>query len=151
MMLIKQLIYSFIIGIPLLSITGCTAIGFGIGALSDADKTKNHKIYTGILNDIPKNCRLQIFLKNGQQQEGKFVKLLKQNDGEEYVEALLWFDKPSNRHISTRISEIDKVVTKQGKGKWLGLILGGVIDAVIIVGIMKMNKIFEGFAFFNCP
>jgi hypothetical protein len=152
MMLIKQLIYSLIIGVPLLSITGCTAIGFGIGALSDSNKTRNYKIASEQPPYIPKNCRFQIFLKNGQRQDGEFVKLMKQEVGEEYVEAIVWYDKPSKRHVSTRISEIDRIVTKeQRNGKWLGLLLGGVIDVFIVIAFIKLDKFFEGFSFFNSP
>lgn len=149
-MVIKQLIYPLIIGVSLLSLNGCTAIGFGIGALSDADKTMSHKIANKLPSNIPKNCRLQIFLKNGQCQDGEFVTLINQKEGGKYVEAILFYDKPSNRHVSARISEIDSIVTRsRGNGKWKGLIIGGIIDTIILAGVLKMDRLFEGFAFFQ--
>jgi hypothetical protein len=138
MKLIKQLMFALIIGQYMLSATGCSALGFGIGALSDSNKIHKLEIPSEELTLIPKNSRIQIFLKNGQQQEGEFLMHMEQKVGEEYVKSIVWYEKGSNRQVSTPVADIERIAAKQQRnGKWIGLGVGGVIDAIMVVGAIN--------------
>ncbi len=152
MKLIKQLVFVLFVVQSMLSATGCSAVGFGIGALSDSNKIEKLEISSEDVSALPKSSHIQILLKNGQQQEGQFQLYIAQKVGDEYLGNIVWHDKANNRQVSTQIAEIDRIVTKQQRnGKWLGLLLGGIIDAIIIVGIYKMDRFFEGLSFLNYP
>ncbi len=149
---IKQLLIPLLLGLLLVTGSGCSAIGFGIGALSDSNNIKDLEIPNEQARSISKNSHIQIRLKNGYQLEGQFLSYLEQTTEADYVATILWYDKANNRQVSTELAEIDKILTSQQRnGKWLGLLLGGVIDVVIVIALFKLDRIFDGFSFFNSP
>ena len=149
---IKQLILVLLLGLFMLGGSGCSAIGFGIGAYSDSNKSEILEISSEQAPTLPKSSHIQLLLKNGQQREGQFLLYIAQKIGDAHLENIVWLDKANNQQVSTQIAEIDRIVTKeQRNGKWLGLLLGGVIDAILVIAFLKLDKIFDGFSFFNSP
>ena len=152
MRLIKLLIFSLFVGTFIFVSSGCSIYGFGIGALSDSNKIKDLEIPNEQASSISKNSHIQILLKNGYQLEGQFLLYLAQTIEAENVETIVWYDKVNNRQVSTELAEIDKILTSQQRnGKWLGLLLGSVIDVVIVIALFKLDRFFGGFSFFNSP
>ncbi len=143
MKLIKQLMFALIIGQYMLSATGCSVIGFGIGAISDSNNIKKMEISGEELTPIPKNSHIKIFLKNGQQQGGKFIMRLKQQVGDEHSESIIWYSEVTQQQVSTQVASIERILVGRGQtreqtnGKWIGFGIGGVIDIIIIIGEIK--------------
>jgi hypothetical protein len=152
MKLIKQLIFTLIIGTALLSLNGCSAIGFGIGAISDSNKIEKMEIPMEQIPLLPRNSNIHLALKDGQQLEGIFLNRMEQKVGDDNSATMLLFDKVNNRQIATHIGDIEHIeaMEKQNR-KWLGLLIGGIIDAILIVVFLKMDTLFEGLSFFNYP
>jgi hypothetical protein len=147
---ITWLVFALFVGLVVLGGSGCSAIGFGIGALSDSNNTKNLEISNEKLPTLTPNSLVRISLKNGQQMEGQFLLYMPQKAGEQYLENILWLDEASNKRVSTQISEIDRITVKQQQNrKYWGLVIGGIIDATIIAAIYIMDRIFQGFSFFQ--
>jgi len=152
MKLVKQLIFTLLVGSFALAVSGCSAIGFGIGALSDSNKIEKMEIPTEQVPRLPKNSYLQISLKDGQQLEGIFLKRLELKGGNDHSEAMLLFDKVNNRQIATPITDIERIEAKERRNrKWLGLLIGGIMDVIIIVVFLNLDTLFEDLSFFNHP
>ncbi len=125
MNLVKQLIFVLFLGQYMLSATGCaSALGFGIGADKDSKKIKKFGVpakQTAPLQ-VRENSHIQIFLKNGQRQDGEFVKLMKQKIGDEYIESIVWQEMANNQQISTQVAEIEQMITiEDEQSKWIDL------------------------------
>ena len=130
---LKQFVFVLFVVQSMLSATGCSAIGFGIGAASDSNKINRQEFSGEELTRIPKNSQIQIFLKNGLVQKGHFIRLVEQQVGEEFVNSIVWNNSATYRQESTQISAIERVVIKPEQNmKWFGLFIGGVLDASII-------------------
>lgn len=152
MKLIKQLMLALLVGLFVLAGSGCSLVGFGIGALSDSNEIERLEISSEQVPSLPKGSHIQIVLKNGQEQEGKFISYIAQKVDDQHLENIVLLDKVNNQQVIKQIAEIDRIITKQQRNrKWLGLLLGGIIDVIIIVGILKMDRLFKGFSFFNSP
>ncbi len=137
MRLIRQFLFAIVIGQYMFSGTGCSAIGLGIGAASDSNNKTSRQEFPGEeLTRIPINSQIQIFLKNGQLQEGKFQFYMERRTGVEYAGYIVWYDKATDRQVSTKIADIERIVRivakQQQNGKWIGLGIGVLIDAIIL-------------------
>ena len=113
---IKQLIFALHLGLFVLVGSGCSAVGFGIGALSDSYKSENLEISSEQAPSLQRNSHIQILLKNGQQREGQFLLYIAKKIGDAHLENIVWLDKANNCQVSTQIAEIDRIVTKHGTG-----------------------------------
>ncbi len=145
------LVFALLVGLVVLGGSGCSAVGFGIGALSDSNNTKNLEISNEKLPTLAPNSLVRISLKNGQQMEGQFLSYMPQKAGEQFLGKIVCLNEASNKQVSTQISEIDRITVKQQNRKYWGLIIGGIIDATIIAAIYIMDRIFQRFSFFNSP
>ncbi len=135
MKMIKQLVFALFVGSFALVVSGCSVIGFGIGNASDSNNKISWQEFSGEeLTQMPKNSEIQIFLKNGQVQKGRFIRLLEQQEGEETINSIVWNDLATYRQAATQITEIERVVIKstEGNNKWLGLSVGGLLDAISV-------------------
>ncbi len=147
---LKQLIFATFLGLSLLPFTGCmTAIGFGVGALSDSDKPKKLEIPLEQVITISKNSQIQLFLKNGQEQEGIFLTNMAQTVGDEQVAFIVWYDKVNYHQIATKIADIERIVVKPKRnGKAVGLGIGASLDVILTIVALKslentFNNLFD--------
>ncbi len=121
---IKQLMFALIIGQTLLLATGCSVLGFGIGAIKDSKKNEKIRKF-GIPDEqaaakpVQENDHIQIFLKNGERLDGGFVKFVRQKIGDEIQESLVWHDMQTDQQVLTKATEIERIINiKNGQDKW---------------------------------
>ena len=111
MKLIRQLIFALFVGSFALAVSGCSAIGFGIGALADSESIKKMGVPGEQATPLQENSHIQIFLKNGKILEGKFLFQMEKKVGEEQVESIVWYDEANDRQVSTQAADIERVAT----------------------------------------
>ncbi len=135
--------FALLIGQSMLLATGCSVLGFGIGAISDSSQSEQGFGIPAAKTtplQVQENSYLQIFLKNGEQQEGKFTKLMKQKVGDENVESIVWFDEANNRQVSTQFADIERIVTIDDEhSKWLHLEEAASIQKESLIEISLKN------------
>jgi hypothetical protein len=143
---LKQLIFATFLGLSLLPFTGCmTAIGFGVGALSDSDKPKKLEIPLEQVFTISKNSKIQLLLKSGQELQGTFLTTTVQTVGDEQVASIVWYDDANYHQIATKIADIERiVVTPKRNGKAIGLGVGASLDVILtIVALKSLENSFD--------
>ena len=60
---------------------------------------------------------------------------LEEKVGDEDVETIVWYDMTTDLQVSTQVADIERIIAKpkqQRNGKWIGLGIGGVIDAILL-------------------
>ncbi len=124
MKLFKQLMFVLIAVQSMFSATGCSILGMGIGAIKDTKEIEKIKKY-GVPDDrtaslsLKENHPIQIFLKNGERQEGLFVKLMNQKVGEDSQASIVWHDMSTGQQVSTPYKDIKRIITIQyEQDKW---------------------------------
>ncbi len=122
MKLIKQLVFAISLGSFALGGSGCSAIGFGIGAVSDSSKIIRLGMPDEQATRLQENNHIQIFLKNGLRHDGKFITRMTGKIADENVASIVWYDEATDRQIATPTADIEQVVTiNSQKDKWLAL------------------------------
>jgi hypothetical protein len=130
---LKQLLFVLFVVQSMFSATGCSILGFGIGAVKDAKKIEKIKKY-GIPSEqsarssVQENKRIQIFLKNGNRLDGKFIKLVNEKVDDEIQHSILWHDMSNNQQVTTQFIDIERIITiEYEEDKWAGLEEAGTI------------------------
>ena len=60
---------------------------------------------------------------------------LEEKVGDEDVETIVWYDMTTDLQVSTQVADIERIIAKpkqQRNGKWIGLGIEGVIDAILL-------------------
>jgi hypothetical protein len=122
-----------LLSLALLASAGCTAVGFGVGALVDAGSGKGS---AARLNDVHPGRNVTVWLHDGSRAEGRFL-------GREPVTpapdldpfsaaaggAILLQTKSETMRITA--GDVDRVSVPVYKGKVTGMVIGLAIDALV--------------------
>ncbi len=148
---LRQIIFSLFVAQSMLSATGCSLTAFGIGAIKDSKKIETIKKY-GVPNEqaarssVQENKRIQLFLKNGDQKEGVFIKLMNQKVGDEIQHSILWHDMSTKQQVITQFIDIGQIITiDYEQDKWAMLEEAGTIKGSSDIEIfLKDGQKLEG-------
>ena len=124
MKIIKKIMFALFLGSVAFAGTGCSAIGYGIGAAADSNGVKNFGVPPEQNSplQIHEYSRIQILLKNGQMRDGEFVMYMEEKVGEEYLTSIVWKDNENRQQVITPMTDIEQVITlKSASGKWKSL------------------------------
>lgn len=115
---------AILIGQYLLTASGCSIIGFAIGASSDSQ----YSVKMGIppkptrIEPLQKGEHIQIFLKDGNRQDGWFDSFYKEMVDEERRLSIVWTHIDSRQLDTTLVTDIERsIVIENEKNKWVGL------------------------------
>jgi hypothetical protein len=113
---IKKIGYILLIlGILISQFMGCTAIGFALGAASDARKPDYKYCSIKILSNKIKGSNIKVIKKNGQELQGKLIGLEKR-DEKEYLEVYNQCrGNGDNESIFPALGRISLYITSTGK------------------------------------
>jgi len=116
-----------------LALTGCTLLGFGIGAVADASK-KPVVVPGELVAAIEKGASVRIELKDGRRIKGKYLGLVPaEGSGPEGPTAIL-VDTGSGSAPPIPVANVAEVrVSRKAHGKWVGAGLGAVLDTTAII------------------
>ncbi|MBK9335542.1 MAG: hypothetical protein IPM98_02695 [Lewinellaceae bacterium] len=124
-------------GLLLLAGWGCTLIGLGIGAASDAGKTR--QVSGWKIEEIPIGSTVEIFCKDERRVRGKFISSVALFAGTDSSSTAIQVKQGSGRIISVASDNVDRVAIKTGKGKTTGMMVG--LAADIITGVLVVAAI----------
>ena len=128
-----------------LSTTGCTALGFGIGAAIDVDRGKGT---ASRLESVHKGTKVTVWLRDGGRVSGRFL-------GYDPGETAVSIDPPAGsgsspapagRHVllemehETRrilVADVDHVSVPVSSGKVKGLLIGASLDAIFVLAFLQ--------------
>jgi hypothetical protein len=116
-----------------LALTGCTLIGFGIGAVADASK-KPVVVPGELVAAIEKGASVRIELKDGRRIKGKYLGLVPaEGSGPEGPTAIL-VDTGSGSAPPIPVANVAEVsVSRKAHGKWIGAGVGAALDISAII------------------
>lgn len=119
--------------LAMLTSAGCTAVGFGLGALVDADSGKGS---AARLNDVHPGRNVTVWLRDGRRVQGRYL-------GREPVTPAPDLDpfsaaagtimlQTESETMRVAAGDVDRVSVPVTKGKVMGMVLGLAIDALIL-------------------
>jgi hypothetical protein len=116
-----------------LALTGCTLIGFGIGAVADASK-KPVVVPGELVAAIEKGASVRIELKDGRRIKGKYLGLVPaEGSGPEGPTAIL-VDTGSGSAPPIPVASVAEVsVSRKAHWKWIGAGVGAALDISAII------------------
>jgi hypothetical protein len=116
-----------------LALTGCTLIGFGIGAVADASK-KPIVVSGEQVAAIENGASVRIELKDGRRIRGKYLGLVPaEGSGPEGPTAIL-VDTGSGSAPPIPVAEVAEVrVSRKAHGKWIGAGVGAALDIGAVI------------------
>ncbi len=129
------------------SIEGCTAIGFGVGAMADSRAGKGGP---ELLMNVKVGRWVTLFLRDGRKLEGRFSGWSRDSEAASSVA-----DSKPLREESVKLAtrsgevtihpeEIARVSVSVSRGKVIGLLVGAAVDALAIVAFAySMEHMFE--------
>jgi hypothetical protein len=119
--------------------TGCTLIGFGIGAAVDASK-KPVVVPGEQVAGIAKGATVRIALKDGRRIKGKYLGLVPaEGSGPEGPTAIL-VDTGSGPAPPIKVADVAELrVSRKAQGKWIGAGVGAALDIAAVITVATME------------
>ncbi len=116
-----------------LALTGCTLIGFGIGAAADASK-KPVVVPGTLVAAIEKGASVRVVLMDGRRIKGKYLGLVPtEGSGPEGPIAIL-VDTGSGSAPPIPVASVVEVrVSRRARGKWIGAGVGAALDITALI------------------